>query len=441
MVVCYSGCAFVCAPKRGVCVAAYFQLLRRNPDFARLWIAQVISLLGDWFNVIALSALVSEYSGGSGMAISGLLIARFLPPLVVSPLAGVLIDRFDRKRLLILSDVLRAVIILLLLFATGPDMLWLIYLLTVIQFCLSALFEPGRSAIMPSLLQADDLLKANTLGNVTWSVMLAFGAMAGGAVTAALGTAAALVIDALTFLVSAWFITQIKTRPEPAAAASAAQRSGGSFREGLRYLAQHPASAALLFVKLGLSIGNVDSLIIAYGTILFVMGESGTGSLGVLYSAFGIGAVLGPALLNRFSDGSVRTLRRLVIVGYVLVVAGWVLLGGAAGLWVAALALIVRSMGGSINWTYSSTMIQMGTPDHFLGRVFSLDWVGFSLAQTISTLITGLLLDTLGGHNAPVIALGTGMVSIIPLAVWWLIVHRLEHAAPEPAAAASPVET
>lgn len=422
-------------------MTAYFQLLRRNPDFARLWIAQVISLLGDWFNVIALSALVSEYSGGSGMAISGLLIARFLPPLVVSPLAGVLIDRFDRKRLLILSDVLRAVIILLLLFATGPDMLWLIYLLTVIQFCLSALFEPGRSAIMPSLVQPDDLLKANTLGNVTWSVMLAFGAMAGGAVTAALGTAAALVIDALTFLVSAWFITQIKTRPEPAAAVSAAHRGGGSFREGLRYLAQHPASAALLFVKLGLSIGNVDSLIIAYGTILFVVGESGTGSLGVLYSAFGVGAVLGPALLNRFSDGSVRTLRRLVIVGFVLVVIGWLLMGSAAGLWVAALALIVRSMGGSVNWTYSSTMIQMGTPDRFLGRVFSLDWVGFSLAQTISTLIIGLLLDTLGGHNAPVIALGTGIVSIIPLAVWWLIVHRLEHAAPEPAAAASPVET
>lgn len=412
-------------------MSAYIQLLRNNPDFARLWMAQVISLLGDWFNVIALSALVSRYSGGSGLAISGLLLARFLPPVVVSPLAGVLIDRFNRKHMLIFSDVARALIMLLLLFAASPEYLWLIYLLTVLQFCLSAIFEPGRSAIMPSLVKSEDLLIANTLGNVTWSVMLAVGAMIGGLIAAVLGTAAALILDALSFALSAWFITRIKTPQGRLAAHTHAERQASGFRVGVRYLLQHPATLALLFVKVGLSIGNLDAIIIAYGTILFVIGDNGTGSLGILYSAFGLGAILGPLLMNRFSDGSVRTMRRLVIIAFVLMMIGWLVIGGAPVLAVAALGSGLRAMGSSVSWTYSSTMIQMSVPNNLLGRVFSFDMVGFSLMQTISTLITGLLIDNLGGHNAPVIAFGTGALSLIPLALWMFIVYRLDQSQPE----------
>src|SRR5689334_3090348 len=100
-----------------------------------------------------MSALVSNYSGGSGLAVSAFLLSRFIPPMVIGPFAGVLADRFDRKRLLIFSDVSRAVVVLLLLFATSPDRLWLIYVLTIVQFALSSVFDPGRNAIMPSLLK------------------------------------------------------------------------------------------------------------------------------------------------------------------------------------------------------------------------------------------------------------------------------------------------
>ncbi len=412
----------------------YLQLLRNNPDFARLWIAQVISLLGDWFNTIALSALVSRYSGGSGLAVSGLLLARFLPPLLVSPAAGVLIDRFDRRRVLIISDLLRAVIVLLMLLATGPEHLWLIYGLTVVQFSLSALFEPGRSAIMPSLVKPADLLAANTLGNVTWSVMLAVGAMAGGAVAALFGTAAALVIDAASFALSAWFVASIRTRQEVVPAAEGKPRGSGSLGEGVRFVLRRPDVAALLFIKLGLSIGSTDAILIAYGTTLFVLGEGGTGSLGILYSAFGLGAILGPLLLNRFSDGSVRVMRRLVLVGFVFVVAGWLLIGAAPTLGLAAAAFIIRAMGGSVNWTYSSTMIQMSVPDAMLGRVFSFDWIGFYLMTAISTLVTGLLVDTLGGTNAFLIALGAGVIGLLPLTVWAFVTLWLERRPVEPPA-------
>jgi MFS family permease len=130
------------------------------------------------------------------VAVSALLVARFLPPLIVGPFAGVLVDRLNRKLLMIVSDSARVVIVLLFLLATDASLLWLVYLLTILQFSLSALFEPTRSAILPSVVNPDDLVKANFLGSATWSVMLAAGAALGGAVAALFGTSTALLIDA-----------------------------------------------------------------------------------------------------------------------------------------------------------------------------------------------------------------------------------------------------
>jgi MFS family permease len=423
-------------------VSGYLRVLRQNPDFSRLWFAQVISLLGDWFNTVALSALVSQYTNGSGLAISGLLIARFLPPMFVSPFAGVLIDRFNRKYILIFSDASRALIVLLLLFASGPEHLWLIYVVTVFQFSMSAVFEPGRSAIMPSLVKPEHLLKANTLGNVTWSAMLAIGAIAGGVVAVLFGTKTALIIDAISFAVSAFLISQIRTRQDvvPATETTAGETtkiSSGGFREGLRYVRQNPPVAAVLFIKLGLSIGSVDSVMIAYATTLFVVGENGTGSLGILYSAFGIGAIIGPIILNRFNNGAILTMRRLMIVSFAWVTVGWLLFGLAPSLLVASLALMVRAAGGSATWTYSSTIIQVSVPNSYLGRVFSLDWAIFYLAITISTLVTGILIDTLGSEHAPQITFGTGLLSLIPLLLWAAAVSWLEKTKPLPVATAT----
>src|SRR5689334_23825833 len=115
----------------------YIAMLRRRPGYLRLWVAQAVSLLGDWFTTIALSALVARYSNGSGFAVSLLLLARFTPPLFVGPMAGVLVDRLNRKALLILSDGVRVFVVLGFLLATGPDRLWLIYALSIIQFSFS----------------------------------------------------------------------------------------------------------------------------------------------------------------------------------------------------------------------------------------------------------------------------------------------------------------
>ena len=412
-------------------MAAYIQLLRRRPDFAHLWLAQVVSLLGDWFNTIVLSALVAEYSGGSGLAVSGFLLARFLPPLLISPFAGVLVDRFNRKRLLIMSDIGRAIVMLLLLLTLQPDRLWLIYVLTVAQWSISAVFEPGRAALIPTLLPREELVLANTLSSITWSVMLATGAVAGGVVAALLGTQAAHVVAAITFTLSAVLITRIRVHPEYAQAeediTAAGADSGKGFIDGLRYIARYPSTLAVLLVKTGQSLGNVDALMTIYAATLFVMGDDRTTPLSIMYAAFGLGSVTGPLLLNRFHDGSVRMMRRLIIVGYGLVTLGWFVMGGAATLPLVSLALMLRAMGSSANWTYSSVIIQKSVANRFLGRMFALDMSGFQLASAISILITGLLVDSIGAENVRQVVALMGTISLVPLVLWGLIVPRLEH--------------
>jgi MFS family permease len=409
----------------------YFRLLQRNPNFACLWYAQAISLLGDWFNTIILSALVARYSENAGLAVSILLLTRFLPPLMVSPIAGVLLDRFDRRRLLILSDVARIFIVLGYLFATSPDHIWLVYVLSALQFSFSALFEPGRSALLPGLVKPDDLVRANLLSSVTWSVMLAVGGALGGFVSAVLGSQIGLLLDAATFAVSAVLIASIRINPALAALNTAETDDApgkAGFVEGLRYARRQPGLIPALLVKAAGSIGNMDVAIVLYGTLLFAIGGDGSASLGLLWSAFGVGAVLGPVLINRLNDGRVRRMRSLIIVGYAFIALGWFALAGAPALVLAMLAITVRAMGGSINWTYSSVIIQKTVANDYLGRMFSLDQAAFQAMTVVSIIVTGLALQALGDEAVREIVAFTGVLALLPLVGWALTVRWLRRA-------------
>ncbi|HMV30452.1 MAG TPA: MFS transporter, partial [Anaerolineales bacterium] len=157
----------------------YISLLQLRPKYRLLWLAQVISLAGDWFNTIASVIIVNRYTT-SGLALGGLFIARALPPFLLGPVAGVVADRFDRRKVLIASDILRAVIVLCFLLVDRPERLWLMYVLTVLQFSVSTFFEPARAALTPALVETDELLNANTLASITWSAMLTLGGAIGG---------------------------------------------------------------------------------------------------------------------------------------------------------------------------------------------------------------------------------------------------------------------
>ena len=145
---------------------SYLTLLKTNRPFRKLWYGQVISELGDWLNTIAIYSLILKLSG-SGMAVATAMMAKLLPIFFVSPIAGVIIDRTSRKKVMIASDVLRFIIVLGFLLVDEAGDLWLVYTLVVLEISMAGFFEPARSAIIPSIIPRKDLVTANALSGST----------------------------------------------------------------------------------------------------------------------------------------------------------------------------------------------------------------------------------------------------------------------------------
>lgn len=409
----------------------YWRVLRRNPSYGRLWLADSVSLIGDWFSLIALSILVSRLSEGSGLAVSGLLLAQLLPAVVLGPFVGTLVDRFDRRLIMIASDLLRVAVTLGFLLVRGPEDLWIIYALTIAQFSISSVFEPARSAIMPRVVRPTDLVLANVLSSVTWSAMLALGGLLGGVVAAYLGVTTALLLNSVSFVVSALLVASIRPinaaeggsfKAEPVAGAG----EQGGLIEGLRYLRARPALAALLLLKAGSAVGSIETLRVMYATTIFAGQDNGALALGLLSASAGVGAVLGPLLLERFNNGTTRRMRRLSAIGLAACTLGIIGLAGAPGLLFAALFFVGRAMGGSAVWTYSAVMIQQSSEDHVRGRVFALDYAVNQLVAVCSTLTLGWLLNQSSEPVLRSVTLQVGLITIIPLAIWLVALALIE---------------
>lgn len=394
----------------------YVSLLRRRPQYRNLWLAAVISFAGDWFNTIASVILVTRYTD-STTAVGILFIARALPPFLLSPLAGVVADRFNRKSILLTTDLLRGVIVLGFLLVPIIEQAWLIYVLTIAQFVVSTFFQPARSAILPSLLEGkDELLIANTLSSITWSTMLALGAAIGGVVAGIFGVEAAIVIDALTFFVSAFFVWQIRVTPREKKG-EMGNSGWRDFIDGALYLRNRPRTALTTCVKGLTQIGSPDIMIAVYAAAIFPLGLDGALTLGWLYASAGLGAILGPLIANKFGDSSRHWLIMGIAAGFLLVGGGWLLFGWAPALPIAVLAMLIRHMGGSINWTYSTVLLQHKVEDRFLGRVFALDMAIFTFAVALSVWLSGLILDnTEASPRQLSYLLAAG--SVLPLLPW-----------------------
>ena len=160
---------------------SYSQLILQNRNFRWLWGGQIVSLLGDWFNLIASAALLSHLTD-SGIAIGSLFVVRMLAPFMITPFAGVIADRYNRKHILILTDVVRGITVIGFLFVRRPEDVWFLYLLTAIQLGTGGFFFPTRNAILPDLVKPEELGAANAILATTWSTMLAIGAALGGLV-------------------------------------------------------------------------------------------------------------------------------------------------------------------------------------------------------------------------------------------------------------------
>ncbi len=307
----------------GILLKEYGLLLRGNADYRYLWLAAVISNLGDWFNLLAAAAFISRLDG-TGKAFSFLLLARFLPLFVFTPISGVLADRFDRRYLMIVADVMRAVTVTGFLLVRTEQHIWLFYVLTIIQFALSALFTPARTAVLSNVVAPKDLVAANGLDGLTWSTMLFVGALLGGVAAAALGTSAAFLLDALTFLLSAWFVGRISQGGGRQLREVGNRQQKVRFVDGMRYLWSVPFILLIALVKAGGSLvwGAINVLEIPLAEQVFPLGEDGTLTLAIIYAFAGLGTGFGPLLVRRWLGDAHRRVLWGISLGFVLMVVG-----------------------------------------------------------------------------------------------------------------------
>jgi predicted MFS family arabinose efflux permease len=404
----------------------YLQLLRRNKQFRMLWYGQLVSQLGDWFDSIAIFALLLRLTN-SGTAVSLVLVAQFLPPAIIGLGAGVVVDRLPRKRVMIAADLVRAALVPLLLLIQSPDMVWLAYVATALKFAVGAFFEPARQAAIPSIVAEDELIAANAISSITWSAMLAIGAALGGVVVGFLGTTTAFVIDGLSFLLSAFFIARIVL---PARIANQTSSTGlEDLREAARYLRHHPRVTLYAFTKGFWSVGSGALLLLSlYGRELFPLGKDSALSIGLLYAARGLGTGIGPVVASRFGGSTPRFLARAIAPSFVITGIGYACFGGAPSLAFAALAVMLAHTGGSTQWTFSTALLQMVVPDRLRGRIFAVELVTLTLMTSLSSYLVGLARDA--GYAPRTLALVVSGIFVAASAPVWLLWRDEQHQLP-----------
>ena len=418
---------------------SYVSILRKNRNFRLLYIGQTISQLGDWFNAVAIYALLLDLTG-SATAVAWMMIVQFLPVAIFGPMAGVIVDRVNRRRLMIGTDLLRGGLILTLLIIHRPDQVWIAYVVMAIAVGAQAFFEPARTATIPNVTPPEDLLQANALSSATWSAMLALGASIGGAVTALAGRNIAFAANALSFFASAYFLAQTRYDATPAAAPRPtgflALTGMTDLIEGVRYVRQRSHVAALMLVKAGWGLaGGVLLLLTIFGQRVFPLAGGSAAGIGVLYAARGVGAGLGPIALRWILGQQPRRLRRAIGPAYFMVGVFYVALAGAPALWIAALCVLCAHFGGSILWVFSTVLLQMEVPDRFRGRVFATELALVTLMSSASSYWTGHQLDQ-AGWPPRTLAFTLGVLFCVPGTLWLLIQSRWKDVSPEEAGAA-----
>ena len=402
-------------------------VLRTNRNFRLLYFGQAISQLGDWFNSVAVFALLLDLTG-SATAVAWMMIVQFLPMAIVGPVAGVVVDRVDRRRVMIAADLFRGVLILGLLLVHRREQVWIAYVVTAVCVSAQAFFEPARTATIPNITSADELMPANALSSATWSAMLALGASIGGLVTALSGRNVAFVLNAASFFASAVLIsrTRYDSAPQPGrrVAGFAAMTGVPDLLEGLRYVRGRSHVAALMFVKAGWGLaGGVLLLLTIFGQRIFPVGATSAGGIGVLYGARGIGAGLGPIALRWILGQKPATLRRTIGPAYFIVGGFYVLLAGAPTLPIAAFCVMCAHFGGSILWVFSTVLLQMEVPDRFRGRVFAAELALVTLTSSISSYVTAYALDR-AGWSPRTLAFSLGVMFCVPGLLWLAMLSR-----------------
>jgi MFS family permease len=401
----------------------YGELLRGNRGFRFLWFGQVVSQMGDWFDTIAVYTITLRLTGSS-RSVALIMVARFLPSVVMGPLSGVVADRFSRRSIMITADLLRAVVVLGFLFVRRPDQMWLVYVLTVMQLAFSAFFEPAKTAAIPSIVSDRELLPANAIASVTWSAMLTLGAAIGGFVAGWFGTDVAFVLDSLTFVASALLIASVSfpKRPARVKAKLTVGKALGitDTLEGARYVKHRRRVLAYLMVKPAWGMGGgILTLLAVFGERVFPIGGRTATGIGVLFTARGIGTAVGPMVARRWSGETPKQMQNAIGIAFLIGGVFYIAFGVSRSFTLALLFLAIAHCGGSILWVFSTVLLQREVEDKFRGRVFAAELALLTLTMAASNYLVGELMDRFG-FSPRVVTAGVGTFFLLPGLIWFV---------------------
>jgi MFS family permease len=407
-------------PRPGI--RASLSLLARNPNFARLYAATLVSFMGDWFATIAVLGRVNDLTNESAPLVTLVMVTHMLSIAVFSPLGGHLADRFDRRRLMVFADVARVILALGYLLIDQPGDVWMAYVLTAAIGAFTAMFEPTTHAAVPNLVDAEDLPAANVLLGSAWGTMLAVGGALGAVVAATLGRDAAFVGDALSFAVSGLLIVGI--RRNFSEARTGEHRSiRGAVADTVRYAKLDRRVFALLSVKAGFGLGGgIMALLPLAALNVFHAGDTGTG---ILLAARGLGALIGPFLARRFTH-NLRNLYAAIGISFAVYAISYGVVSVSPALWFAAIFVISAHLGGGAQWTLSTYGLQRIVPDAIRGRVFSFDFGLATLSFSFSILLGGWVADQWGPLAA--ISVLAGISGLWAIA-WTMLTARIRREA------------
>lgn len=388
-------------------MGAFLDLLRENRNYRCSWTGQVVSEVGDHFNNIAVFSLALGETG-SGLVVAGVMLARALPAVLAGPISGVLLDRFDRRRIMMASDLVRAVIALGFVRAVSDPRPWLLYLLSALLMFASPFFTAGRAAILPAVAGRRELHTANSLTQTTQWMTLTVGAFLGGTMVAQFGFRVAFVLNALSFVFSAWSIWRMNPPPGGFRATGAGPgqvRPMRDYAEGLRYMGSTPLVLGIALVGVGWATGGGASQILfsLFGEQVFHRGAAG---IGTLWASAGIGLLIGGTLAHRLGARlSFAAYKRTIVVCYVVHGAAFVIFSQMTS-FVLALAWIALSRAAvAVSSVLNYSQLLHHVPDRYRGRVFatleSMTWatmmLSLLLAGVASLRVSPRLIGALAG--------------------------------------------
>ncbi len=356
-------------------MTSFSEVLRENRNYRYLWMGQVVSETGAHFNSIAVLSLALHLTGSS-VPVGLVMMARTVCAIAASPIAGVLLDRMDRKRVMIASDAARAVIAFSFISVIWYRQEWLLYLLSGLLTFASPFFTSGRSAILPRITTPDELHTANALTQTTQWLTLAIGTMLGGVSAMQFGYEWAFVANGLSFVFSVFAISKLRAPDDgrgflPVPKDVLVERHfWREYRESLAYMWRTPLVLAIGFAGVGWASGGgaAQILFTLFGELVFKGGPAG---VGLIWGFAGIGLVIGGVLGHRMGRGlTYRRYLHIVWIGF-LVHGGGYLLFAAGNLWNAIFWIAISRVAMGMNNVLNRSMLLHHVPDHLRGRVFT----------------------------------------------------------------------